>query len=68
MNKNRIPRAAQKLEVTFLKDTSAGKSGTYMIAEKTDDGWKGIDGSGNIWRLFLDHLRNGEFCQVRVVG
>lgn len=63
---NRIPRTATKLEVKFLTDTSVGKGGVTMIAEKTDNGWIGKYGEQS-WHLFVQHLRNENFCAIKVI-
>lgn len=64
---NRIPRAAKKLDVVFLLDSNVG-AGNHMIAEKTEDGWHGVDDSGKRWRLFLSHLRNDQLCRIKVLA
>lgn len=64
---NKIPKEATKLEVTFLKETSAGKENTKMIAEKTECGWIGTDKNGEKWQLFTSHLRNRNYCNIRVL-
>ena len=64
---NRIPRAATKLEVEFLTDTSAGKSGIKMIAEKMDHGWVGTCGDKS-YHLFTQHLRNEHYCSINVIS
>ena len=65
---NRIPRTATKLDVIFLTQTSAGKENTQMIAEKTEYGWVGTDKDGKKWRLFVEHLRNENFCKIIVLA
>lgn len=64
---NRIPRNASKLHVTFLTNTSAGKSGLTMTAEKTERGWIGNDGKRE-WHLFPEHLRNENLCKIKVIA
>lgn len=65
---NRIPRAARKLDGIFLTDTANGKFGTHMIAEKTESGWTGQDDTGKYWRLFAEHMRNGNLCKISIIG
>jgi len=65
---NRIPRAATKLDVTFLVTTSAGEENTQMIAEKNENKWIGTDKNGKKYHLFLSHLRNENICKVTVIG
>lgn len=64
---NRIPRNATRLEAVFLTDTTAGKSGTKLIAEKTENGWVGTC-EGKSYRLFLGHLRDEKLCKVKVIA
>ena len=64
---NRIPRNATKLEVEFLTDTSMGDKGIKVIAEKKDNGWVGTY-NGKNWLLFLAHLRNENYCKIKVVA
>ena len=64
---NRILRTATKLEVEFLTDTSADNKGIKMIAEKTDNGWTGKY-NGNNYHLFLAHLRNENYCKIKIVA
>ena len=64
---NRMPRTATKIEVTLLTDTSVGKSGIQMIAEKTDYGWVGKHGEQS-WRFFTEHLRNENYCSIKVIA
>lgn len=65
---NHIPRAAKKLDVTYLLETSAGAPGTHMVAEKTDNGWSGTDDSGKRWHLFVEHLRNENLCKIKFLA
>ena len=64
---NRIPTTATKIEVTLLTDTSVGKSGIQMIAEKTDYGWVGKHGEQSYY-LFVEHLRNEHYCTIKVIA
>lgn len=64
---NKIPRTAIKLEVEFLTDTSAGGKGIKMIAEKTDNGWMG-EYNGKSYYLFTQHLRNENYCKIKVIA
>ena len=64
---NRIPRTATKLEVEFLTDTSMGDKGIKVIARKTDNGWVG-NHNGKYWLLFSAHLRNENYCKIKVVA
>ena len=64
---NRIPRTARKLDVIFLIDTTAGKSGMHMIAERTENGWHGKDDSGKWWSLLTAHLRNANLCKITII-
>lgn len=64
---NRIPRAATKLEVEFLTDTSMGEKGIKIIAEKLDQGWTGKYGEQS-YHIFLDHLRNENFCAIKIIS
>lgn len=64
---NKIPRTATKLEVEFLTDTSAGGKGIKMIAEKTDNGWIG-EYNEKSYHLFPEHLRNENYCKIKVVA
>ena len=63
---NRIPRTATKIEVTSLIDTSATKKGDVYIAEKEDRGWIG-NINGQRWYLFVQHLRNENYCTLKVI-
>ena len=63
---NRIPRAATKLKVTTLTKSSASKVGEEFIAQKTDRG-QIADIKGKTWSLFVDHLRNDNFCKIEVL-
>lgn len=64
---NRIPRNATRLEVVFLTDTTAGKCGMKLIAEKTEIGWVGTC-EGKSYRLLLGHLRNEKLCAVKAIA
>ena len=64
---NRIPRTATKLEVEFLTETSAGDKGIKMIAEKTDNGWTG-EHNGKSYHLFSAHLRNENYCKIKIIA
>jgi hypothetical protein len=64
---NRIPRTATKIEVTLLTDTSVGKSGIKIITEKTDYGWVG-EYEKQSWRFFIGHLRNENYCSIKVIA
>jgi len=64
---NRIPRTATKLEVTFLSDTSASKTHDKCIVEKTDRGWVG-NINGENYLFFVQHLRNENYCALKVVA
>lgn len=64
---NKIPRTATKLDVLFLTDTSVGKSGIQMLAEKTDRGWIGKYKEQSYY-MFPEHLRNENYCKIKVVA
>lgn len=64
---NRIPRTAKKLEVTALVKTNAYPMGAVFTAAKNDHGWSGeIDGKR--YFLFAEHLRNENYCKIKVIG
>ena len=64
---NRIPRTATKLEVEFLTDTSMGDKGIKVVAKKKDNGWTSKY-NGNSYHLFLAHLRNENYCKIKVIA
>ena len=64
---NKIPRVATKLEVTFLSNTNASKINDKCIVEKTDHGWVG-DINGERYSFFVQHLRNENYCALKVIA
>ena len=64
---NRIPRSATKLEVTFLHNTNASKTNDKCIVEKTDHGWVG-NINGESYLFFVQHLRNENYCALKVIA
>ena len=63
---NRIPKTATRLEVTFLTDSNIGKSGIKIIAEKNDNRWIGKQDEQS-WHLLPAHLRNENYCLIKVL-
>lgn len=63
--KNRIPRKAKKLYITWLIDTTAHKTGEHATVEKNDSGqWIETAESGKTYLVFVSMLRNGNVIQV----
>lgn len=64
---NRIPRAATKLEVTELVGSSAYQAGETYIVEKDEFGWHSQKGEQRYFH-FASHLRNENFCKIKVIA
>lgn len=64
---NRIPRAAKKLEVTWLLGNSACRAGTTAEAYKNEYGWH-MDIGDTTYYVFADHLRNENLCKIKVLA
>lgn len=63
---NRIPRSATLLDIDILIDTSANAK--KMRVEKTERGWIGTDENGKSWFVPVAHLRNENYCKVKVIA
>ena len=63
MERNRIPRNATALEVTFKKDTCNHKAGEVIIVKKNE--WGDWSGGGYCW--FIDTLRDGNIFSLKVL-
>lgn len=63
---NRIPRAAKKLEVTWLVGSNACSAGTVTEVYKDDFGWH-METNGKTYSVFVSHLRNENTCKFRVL-
>ncbi len=65
---NRIPKNAKKMDVEFLRQTSAAKPGDHIIVRKEEDnGWVGTDQAGKEWAFLLPLLRNEYICKISVL-
>ena len=62
--KNRIPRNAKKIYITWLIDTSSTKAGDHDTVEKTERGWIGTTATGTNYFMFVSLLRNGHAVQI----
>lgn len=65
---NRIPRNAQKIEVTMKIATNASKAGEVLNVWRDDYGWHGTNESGQQFRIFLSMLRNPEVCTIKITA
>ena len=63
---NKIPKTAIKLEVTSLTNTSGSKKGDIFIAEKQDNRWI-ANINGKQFCCFIQHLRNENFCNIKII-
>lgn len=66
MKTNKLPKD-RAFRVTFLTETSAGIAGTTLTVQHDERGWHGIDGHGEVYELFAEHLRNPELCRVETL-
>lgn len=64
---NRIPKAAKKLEATWLVGNSACPAGTKTEVYKDEYGWH-MEHNGKIYSVFLSMLRNGDVCSIKVIA
>lgn len=64
---NRIPRTAKKLQVTALIKSNAHPIGAVFTVEKNDQGWTG-ELDGKRYFFFAEHLRNENYCKIKVIG
>lgn len=63
--KNRIPRKAKKIYITWLIDTTGHKTGDRATVEKDDNGqWIETTESGKTYLVFVSMLRNRDVIQV----
>ena len=64
---NRIPRKAERLEVTWLHSTSACPAGTKTEVFKDEFGWH-MEHNGKFYSVFLSMLRNEDVCSIKVIA
>lgn len=64
---NKIPRAAKKLEVTWLVGNSACPAGTTVEAYKDEFGWHEKIGETTYY-VFPSMLRNENLCKIKVLA
>lgn len=63
---NVISRSATLLDIDILVETSTNAK--KMRVEKTEHDWIGTDENGKSWLIPIAHLRNENYCKVKVIA